>query len=372
MTAEGTAVRPFRIEVPDSELAELRDRLDRVRWEPEPRGADAGYGIAQEVVRDLVTRWRERYDWRPWEARLNAYPQFVTTIDSATMHFLDIRSPQPDAVPLLLGHGWPGSVTEYLDVIGPLTEPRAHGVDSGPAFDLVIPSLPGSGWSGPTPDVGWNPRRIARAWSELMRRRGYRRYGVAGNDWGSFIAPELGRAAPEEVIGVHVTQVFPAGPGEIHASPYGHVHAGAPHTVAYALTDSPVGLLAWTAQCMTGLDPDALLTHVTIQWVTGTAGSALRIYAEEDRQQPPNGPTTLPVELAVPVGVAQFAGDWPSDRVLADFPHPGPLSFRGYDRGGHYAARQAPDLLAADLRAFFTECLGAQRRAPGPGPGLRG
>ncbi|MCX4094654.1 epoxide hydrolase family protein [Nocardia sp. alder85J] len=350
------ALVPFRITVPDRELADLRQRLDRIRWPAQPRGGERGYGVSGEFVRQLVEHWRERYDWREWEARLNTYPQFVTTIDGTGVHFLHIRSPEPDALPLVLGHGWPGSVTEYLDVIGPLSDPRGHGLDPAVAFDLVIPSLPGFAWSGPTPEVGWGPRRIARSWVVLMHRLGYRRYGAAGNDWGSFIAPEIGRAAPEDVVGVHVTQVFPAGPGEIHAAPYGHVHAEIPQTLAPALTDSPVGLLAWNSQCMPGLDPDALLTHVTIHWLTGTAGSALRIYAEEDRQQPPSGPTTIPPGLDVPLGVAQFAADWPSDRALAERAHARILSWNVYDRGGHYAARQVPDLLVADIRQFFARC----------------
>jgi epoxide hydrolase len=187
-----------------------------------------------------------------------------------------------------------------------------------------------------------------------MQRLGYPRYGVAGNDWGSFIAPEVGELAPDDVVGVHVTQVFPAGPGEVRNASYGHVHADQPQTLAHALADSPVGLLAWNSQCMTDLDPDALITHVMIHWLSGTAGSALRIYAEEDRQQPPSGPSTIPADLPVPLGLAQFANDWPSDRALAESQHARIVSWTVYDRGGHYAARQAPDLLIQDLRSFFT------------------
>lgn len=353
---EDEKLRPFRVAVPDSELADLHDRLDRIRWAPEPRGGDQGYGVSLAFVQRLVAHWRERYDWRVWEGRINKYPQFITTIDGTGVHFLHVRSPEPDPLPLVLSHGWPGSVAEFLDVIGPLTDPRRHGLDPAIAFDLVIPSLPGFGWSGPTPDVGWSPRRIAAAWAVLMRRLGYRRYGAAGNDWGSFISPELGQMAPDEVVGVHVTQVFPAGPGEVRNASYGHVHAEQPQTLAHALADSPVGLLAWNSQVMTGLDPDALLTHVTIHWLTGTAGSAPRIYAEEDRQQPPTGPTTIPPGLAVPLGLAQFPNDWPSDRALAERQGARILSWNVYDRGGHYAAHQAPDLLVQDMREFFARC----------------
>jgi epoxide hydrolase len=357
MSVEGEDLRPFRVEVPDSDLVELRYRLDRARPAPEPLGGDQGYGVPNSFVWRLVAHWREHYDWRIWERRINEHPQFVTTIDGANVHFLHVRSPEPEAVPLVLVHGWPGSVAEYLDVISPLADPRRHGLSPEMAFDLVVPSLPGFGWSGPTPDAGWSPRRMARALVGLMHRLGYQRFGAAGNDWGSFIAPEMGRAAPDEVVGVHVTQVFPAGPGEVRNASYGHVHAEQPQTIAHALADSPIGLLAWNGQCMGDLDPDALLTHVMVHWLTGTAGSAPRIYAEEDRQQPPSGPTTIPPGLAVPVGLAQFSNDWPSDRALAERQHARILSWNVYDRGGHYAARQAPDLYARDVREFFARCL---------------
>jgi pimeloyl-ACP methyl ester carboxylesterase len=360
MTARGEELRPFRVAVPEGKLVDLRARLERARWAPEPRGGGQGYGVSRDFVEQLAAHWREKYDWRVWERRINKYPQFTTTIDGAGVHFLHVRSPEPDPLPLVLSHGWPGSVAEYMDVIGPLSDPRAHGLDPTIAFDLVIPSLPGSGWSGPTPDTGWSPRRIARAWAVLMGRLGYRHYGAAGNDWGSFISPELGWIAPEEVVGVHVTQVFPAGPGEVRNAPYGHVHAAVPQTLAHALADSPVGLLAWNSQCMPDLDPDALLTHVTIHWLTGTAGSAIRIYAEEDRQQPPNGPTTIPPGLTVPLGLAQFPDDWPSDRELAERQGANIVSWTVHDRGGHYAARQAPELLVQDMRDFFVRCLEAR------------
>jgi pimeloyl-ACP methyl ester carboxylesterase len=183
---------PFRIEVPDAELVYLRHRLGTARWAPEPRGGDRGYGVANAFVQRLVKYWRDEYDSRTWEALLNQYPQFTTVVDGADVHFLHVRSPEPNALPLMLSHGWPGSVAEYLDVIGPLSDPRSHGLDPAIAFHLVVPSLPGFGWSGPTPDVGWSPRRVASAWVALMRRLGYERYGAAGNDWGSFIAPEMG------------------------------------------------------------------------------------------------------------------------------------------------------------------------------------
>jgi epoxide hydrolase len=380
----GSSPRPFRIAVPESDLADLRDRVTRVRWATEPRDAGDSYGVALRSVQDLAAYWADRYDWRAWEARLNEYPQFTTTIDGTDVHFLHVRSAEPEAVPLILSHGWPGSVVEYLDVLGPLSDPRRHGLDPAMAFHLVIPSLPGSGWSGPTPGTGWGPRRIAAAWASLMRELGYQRYGAVGNDWGSYIAPEIGRVASGSVIGVHVTQIpslpdgesafYPpaADPADVadwdpmeqgylqglrffqrHHGAYQHVQAQQPQTLAYALTDSPVGLLAWCCQVMGDLDPETLLTHVSIQWLTGTAGSALRIYAEHERQDRAAGPTI------VPLGLAQFQRDAHAIRAYAERDHANIVSWNSYDRGGHYAAHQEPGLLVNDIRGFFS----ALRRA---------
>jgi pimeloyl-ACP methyl ester carboxylesterase len=365
-------IRPYRIKVSDEDLADLRYRLDRVRWAPEPEGGDTGYGVPVARVRELVEHWRHHYDWRVWENRFNAHPQYTTTIDGTDVHFLHVRSPEPHALPLVLSHGWPGSAAEYLDVIGPLSDPRQHGLDPSIAFDLVVPSLPGFGFSGPTTDTGWGPRRIARAWAVLMRRLGYNRYGAVGNDWGSGIAPELGRVAPEHVVGAHVTQTWDPPPDDDpkwvaelgpkdkaawdafqnyvnNEAAYGVVQAQQPQTLAHALADSPVGLLGWNAQAMHehGLDNDAILTHVTIHWLTGTAGSAIRIYADHAREEPATGPTT------VPLGVAQFPGDLPSIRVFSEHHH-NIVSWNEYDRGGHYASQDAPDLLVHDIREFFT------------------
>ena len=371
-------LRPFRIEVPDGDLADLEERLARVRWAPQPRGAEEGYGVTTTTVRDLVERWRDRYHWRSWEARINSNPQFTTTVDGANVHFLHVRSPEPDALPLILSHGWPGSIVEFLDILGPLSDPRRHDLDPTIAFDLVVPSLPGFGWSGPTPDTGWGPRRIARAWATLMRRLGYERYGAAGNDWGSYISPELGRVAPEAVVGVHVTQLFSPPDGEVTyllptgdpsdleelssddrtglefwrfyqrtMAAYHHLQAQQPQTLAHALSDSPVGLLAWNSQCMGGLDPEILLTHVSIHWLTGTAGSAPYIYAEHDRQDAPAGPTT------VALGLANFANDMPALRRYAERDHANIVSWHTYDRGSHYSAHDAADLLVDDMRDFF-------------------
>jgi epoxide hydrolase len=201
-------IRPFRIDIPQADLDDLRERLARTRWPDEPPGVDGDYGVPLDYVKQLAERWRTSYDWRSWESRLNQYPQFTTSIDGQNVHLLHVRSPNKDALPLILTHGWPGSIVEFLDVIGPLSDPAAHGGDPADAFDLVIPSLPGYGFSGPTHQLGWNQYRIARAWAELMGRLGYPRYGAVGNDAGSMISPELGRIDPEHVVGVHVTQLF--------------------------------------------------------------------------------------------------------------------------------------------------------------------
>src|SRR6266566_5280835 len=201
-------IRPFRVAISQESLDDLRNRLDRTRWTSDIPGEGPDYGVDLAWVRRLAGYWRDGYDWRAAEARLNAYPQFITGIDGQDIHFLHVRSPEPDALPLILTHGWPGSVVEYLDVIGPLTDPRAHGRDPSIAFDLVVPSLPGFAFSSPLTSRGWSTARTAAAWAELMRRLGYQRYGAAGNDAGSMISPEIGRLDPDRVTGVHVTQVF--------------------------------------------------------------------------------------------------------------------------------------------------------------------
>ncbi|MGH3738686.1 MAG: alpha/beta fold hydrolase [Micromonosporaceae bacterium] len=295
------------------------------------------------------------------------------------MHFLHVRSPEPDALPLILSHGWPGSVVEYLDVIGPLTDPRAHGGDPSQAFHLVIPSLPGFAFSGPTRDAGWDAARIGRAWAELMRRLGYQRYGVAGNDAGSMISPEVGRADSEHVVGVHVTQVFafPTGdPSEFEGfgeeeyrrlgklqhfmddhSGFNKIQATRPQTLAPALADSPVGQLAWNLDVLRGfgeqpweiekvLDADFILTNVMLYWLTNTAGSAARWYYDSAHAEHPTAPATTPT------GVAVFPNDFLSIRPLAERYH-NITHWSEFDRGGHFSGTDAPDLLTADLRTFF-------------------
>jgi pimeloyl-ACP methyl ester carboxylesterase len=264
-------IQPFTIQIPQADLDDLQERLNRTRWPNELPGIGWSRGASLSYLKELAAYWGKEYDWRQHEAELNQYPQFTIEIDGQIIHFLHVRSPESDALPLILTHGWPGSVVEFLDVIGPLTDPRAHGGNPADAFHLVIPSTPGFGFSGPTMETGWNTTRIARAWAELMRRLGYERYGAQGGDTGAFVSPELGRIAPDHVIGVHVNAAtygfIPYGPVdeaeldsfteverrrlerlnhyESEGSGYFHIQATRPQTLAYGLTDSPIGQLAW-------------------------------------------------------------------------------------------------------------------------------
>ncbi len=358
-----TEIREFRIDIPQADLDDLADRLARTRWADELPGAGDDYGVPLARVRSLAERWQHGYDWRAWERRLNAYPQFTTTIDGQNVHFLHIRSADPDALPLILTHSWPGTVLDYLDVVDRLAE----------TFHLVIPSIPGFGFSGPTTEKGWDRYRVARAWAELMRRLGYDRYGAHGNDAGSLISPEVGRADPDHVVGVHVTQVFsfPSGdPAEFegldeadlgrlqflqwwneNGGAYDKLQSTAPQTLAHALADSPVGQLGWNAQLLPAtMDDDHVLTQVMIYWLTNTAASSARLYYEDRHSATtPDGATT------VPLGLANFADDFQSIRRFAERDHANIVSWRYYDSGGHYAAQDAPDLLIDDIRAFFAQ-----------------
>jgi epoxide hydrolase len=366
-----TGVRPSRIEIPQRDLDDLRRRLERTRWSDELIGAGSDYGIPVAYVRRLVDHWLHGYDWRTWETRLNQCGPCETTIDGQHIHFLHVRSREPNATPLILTHGWPGSIVEFLDVIAPLTDPASHGGDTSDAFHVVVPALPGYGFSGPTRERGWDNVRTARAWAELMARLGYDRYGAVGNDAGSMISPELGRIDPDHVIGVHVTQLFsfPSGdPNEMSdLSPdelsqlrilqwfyenkfsFNVLMAQQPQTLGYAIDDSPVGLLAWLAQLLgEELDPDFVLTNVMTYWLTRTGGSAARLYYENAHAaQRSAEPTTLPTALA------GFGGDFYGIRRLAERDHKNIVRWTTHDHGGHFAAHKVPDLYIADVRAFF-------------------
>jgi pimeloyl-ACP methyl ester carboxylesterase len=363
-------IAPFRIEIPQAALDDLHERLDRARWPDELPDTGWNYGVPLDYVQRLAGRWRDGYDWRAWEARLNELPQFRTAIDGQNVHFIHVRSPEPGALPLIATHGWPGSIVEYLDVIGPLTDPASHGGASADAFDLVVPSLPGYGFSGPTRETGWSNLRIAAAWAELMRRLGYTRYGAVGNDAGSMISPEVGRIDSEHVVAVHVTQIFsfPSGdPAELadltpreqqeletlqwfyeNKFSFNTLMAEQPQTLGFALLDSPVGLLAWNAQLLgEDLDSDFALTNVMLYWLTGTGASAARLYYENAHAAPPTEPTT------VPLGLAAFGGDFSGIRRFAERDHRNIVHWSEFDRGGHFAAHKVPDLLIEDVRSFF-------------------
>lgn len=364
-------ITPYSVAIPQADVQDLYARLARVRWTNELAGVDADYGVPLEPVKRLVRYWQEGYDWRFWEARLNAYPQFTTSIDGEDIHFLHVRSTVDDALPLILTHGWPTSVFDYLEPIDPLVDPSAHGGKKTQAFHLVIPSLPGFGFSGPTRQRGWDRYRIARAWAELMRRMGYDRYGAHGMDWGSMISPEVGRCDPGHVVGVHVTEIIslPSGdPAELASmsaqeqhqwhvfqewlgkrGAYATLQSTVPQTLAHALADSAAGQLAWSYQ-MYGdeLSDDYILTNVMIYWLTNTAASSARLYYEDAHgEQAPREPTT------VPLGLCNFADMYQSIRRFALRDHGNSVSWHVYDRGNHYPTQTAPDLLINDLRTFF-------------------
>jgi epoxide hydrolase len=371
-------IRPFRIDIPQADLDDLQARLARTRWPDQLPGVGWDYGIPLEYVKELAEYWRTSYDWRAHEKRLNAFAQFTTTIDGQNIHFLHVRSPEPDALPLIITHGWPGSIAEFMEVIGPLTDPRAHNGDPADAFHLVVPSIPGFGFSGPTGDRGWNVRRVAQAWDELMQRLGYRRYGAQGGDWGSSISRELGLIVPEHLVGVHLNMLFPQGPDDVAdltdeeqarlqalrqfrttGSGYGAIQSTRPQTLAYGLTDSPAGQLAWIAEKFgewtdgglpdEAVDRDQLLTNVMLYWLTGTAGSSARLYYEAAHA----GTWGPPVTSTAPTGVAVFPREIaPPIRRFAELSN-NIVHWAEFDRGGHFAAMEAPDLLVGDVREFF-------------------
>jgi epoxide hydrolase len=388
MATSSEDIRPFRIDVPQAELDDLRRRLAATRWPDELPGVGWGLGAPLTYVRELAERWVTAYDWRAHEAQLNALPQFVTTIDGQRVHFLHVRSPEPGARPLIVTHGWPGSIVEFLRVIGPLSDPARHGGEPDDAFHLVIPSLPGFGFSGPTAEPGWNVPRIARAWDALMRRLGYERYGAQGGDWGSGVSRQLGIDFPDRVAGVHVNtlrlrreddpvlgggraateEAAPAltATEKAHLAArdrflaggtgYGMIQSTRPQTLSYALSDSPAGQLAWIAEKFHQWSdpahrpaPDDLLTNVAVYWFTRTAGSSARLYYETARADR-GGPSP---KLTVPTGVAVFPHDiGPPVRRFAE-PDNTIVHWTEHDRGGHFAAMEVPDLLIADVRAFF-------------------
>lgn len=377
-----TEIRPFRIDVPQSELDDLHARLAATRWPAQLPGAGWSRGVPVAYLRDLAQHWRDGYDWRAHEAALNAFAQFTTVIDGQQIHFLHVRSPEPGALPLVITHSWPNSVVELMDVIGPLTDPRAHGVDPAAAFHVVAPSLPGFGFS-PFPEPAdprpWSAARVARAWAQLMALLGYDRYGAHGNDAGALVSAQLGGSDPDHVLGVHLTAGLgiPTGdPAELDGltgddraslqrmaalftpgSGYAPYLANRPQTLAYGLHDSPVAQLAWLVERFTEfdgwpgtdgevpepIDRDRLLTNATLYWLTGTAASSSWTYYDGAAGMPIN-------QTAVPTGVSHGGPD--AFRRIAERTN-AIVRWSGHKSGSHMVAMAAPDVLVGDVREFF-------------------
>ena len=373
-----TPLRPFRVDVPEGDLSDLRSRLQAARWPNEVDGAGWDYGTDLGYLRELVAYWSDGFDWRAQEARLNAVDGFMTEIDGQPIHFLHQRSPHPDALPLVLVHGWPGSVVEFLDLVPALTDPP----DPADAFHVVVPSLPGYAFSGPTAERGWHPRRIAAAFAELMDALGYERYGVQGGDWGSIVVANMADLRPDRVAGLHVNFLSAPRPeGERTASlppdeqarieamrawqqtetGYSAIQGTKPQTVGYALDDSPVGLAAWIVEKFRAwsdcggdversFSKDQLLTNVSVYWFTRTATSSARLYYEM-RQA---GAAAVPrAPITVPTGVANYPGEiGRAPRSWADRRY-NVTHWVDLPRGGHFAALEVPDIFVRDVRAFF-------------------
>jgi pimeloyl-ACP methyl ester carboxylesterase len=370
-------ITPFRVEVSDADLDDLRDRLARTRWPVQPAGTGWARGIPLDVLKPLAGYWRDGFDWRAQEAALNQIPQFTTEIDGQPIHFLHVTSPEPGALPLVMTHGWPSSFTEFLDVLGPLSDPATHGGDPADAFHLVVPSLPGFAFSSPVTGTGWTTRKVAGTWAELMRRLGYERYGASGGDVGAGVSPDLGRVAPDRVAGVHVNAATvgfmpypPVGEAELaglsdverarvtrietfmrdHFA-YAQLQSTRPDTLGALVSDSPMAQLAWILDFggqPHDIDRDRVLTNTSLYWFTNTGGPAASIYYEDAHSGAGWGP---PERLEVPTGVAVFADDIAIRRYAE--PHHNIVRWTDFDTGGHFPGIDAPDLLTADLRAFF-------------------
>ena len=392
--ADLTAIRPFRVEVPEQQIQDLRRRIEATRWPTPELVDDRSQGAQLDVLQALARYWATDYDLRRVEARLNALPQFMTEIDGVAVHVVHVRSRHEDALPLIMTHGWPGSVIEMLDSVGPLTDPTAHGGAAEDAFHLVLPSLPGYGFSGEPTDVGWDLGRTARAWAQLMERLGYTRYVAQGGDVGAGVTDAMGRQAPAGLIGIHTNLLVPAlnDPAALPADTDAERAALAaittfqtsgngyfvemstrPQTIGYALLDSPVALAAWMIDHDTdayykiarafvdgspsgNLTRDHVLDNVTAYWLGGTGASAARSYWEAYGPDAPGaGGQTLPPP-PIPVGFSAFPGEiWRTPRSWAEKAYPTLSYFREAERGGHFAAWEEPELFAAEMRAAFRE-----------------
>jgi len=382
-------IRRFRVDMPDEAIADLQQRIAATRLPGKELVGDRSQGVQLATIQELARYWAAEYDWRACEAELNALPQFMTRIDGVDIHFIHVKSRHEDVLPLIITHGWPGSVIELLGVIGPLTDPAAHGGSAGDAFDLVIPSLPGYGFSAAPAEAGWDPGRIAQAWAELMRRLGYTRYVAQGGDQGAWVTDQMGRQAPEGLAGIHMNLLVTTDGAtlptateqeraaadarkEFRTTGFGYFleQATRPQTIGYALTDSPLALAAWmldhdtdayykisraftSGQPSGGLTRDHVLDNITMYWLTGTGTSAARSYWEYT-QATAHAAGQAPPEVKLPVGFTVFPGESfraPRSWVELGYPH---LSyFHEADRGGHFAAWEEPELFATEIRAAF-------------------
>jgi pimeloyl-ACP methyl ester carboxylesterase len=396
-----TEVRPFRVDVPEEDLVNLRRRVAATRW-PDPETVpDQSQGVQLSKIQELVRYWGTDYDWRKVEAKLNALPQFMTNIDGLDIHFIHVRSPHPDALPLIITHGWPGSILELVKVIGPLTDPPAHGGRAEDAFDVVIPSMPGYGFSERPQSTGWDPDRIARAWAELMGRLGYERYVHQGGDWGALVSDAMAHQAPPGLLGIHVNMPAtvpgdlekaiksgdpaPAGLSDdekaafdtlsaffLKNAAFGIIMQTRPQTVGYGLSDSPVGLAAWLLDHGDGygqpagaiervleakpagdLTRDDILDDVSLYWLTNSAVSSARLYWE-NKYDYFSAASHKTMDISLPVGVTVFPGEiYRAPRSWAEQAYRQLIYFNEVDKGGHFAAWEEPELFTNEVRAAF-------------------
>ena len=393
MTTE-TTIRPFRVDVPEEDLDDLRRRIAAASWPTKELVDDRSQGVQLATMQELARYWQTDYDWRKAEEKLNALPQFTTEIDGVEIHFIHVRSQHEDALGLIMTHGWPGSVIELLETVGPLTDPTAHGGQAEDAFDLVLPSLPGYGFSSEPAELGWDAGRVAGTWAELMRRLGYDRYVAQGGDVGALVTDTMGRQAPEGLVGIHlnllpavlaIADQLPAESEKERAaleafktfqtSGFGYFleMATRPQTIGYTLLDSPTALAA----CLLDHDTDSyykisgafldgepagnltrehILDNITLYWLTGTGASAARSYWEDGRTlAAAQASGQAPPEVSVPVGFTTFPGEiWRTPRSWVDAVYPNVSYFNEVDRGGHFAAWEEPELFSEEMRAAFT------------------
>jgi pimeloyl-ACP methyl ester carboxylesterase len=389
----GVEIRPFHVDIPDEKLEDLRRRIDAARLPSKELVEDRSQGVQLATITELARHWSTDYDWRKAEAKLNALPQFTTEIDGVDIHFIHVKSKHENALPLVMTHGWPGSVIELLEAVGPLTDPTAHGGSADDAFDLVLPSLPGYGFSGEPKELGWNVVRIANAWIELMSRLGYTRYVAQGGDVGASVTDSMGRAAPDGLLGIHMNLLVTTLSGApvpentdeerkareatnvFRSTGFGYFleQSTRPQTIGYGLLDSPVALAAWMLDHDTdayykayhafvdgnpsgNLTPDHFLDNITLYWLTGTGASAARSYWENAQA----GPRAVkpgqapPPAVTLPVGFSAFPGEiWQSPRSWVEAGYPNVTYYNKPERGGHFAAWEEPELFATEVRAAF-------------------